>query len=127
MAFSQIMRDIAPSLGVHSLGSSINRLLAVSRRCRRILLGVALSVVLVPLGAVFGQENDRVSIDQVIVAEDGERLTILVSVLNTAGQPLLGLTGFEVAIDGKAVSVESADSVVDDESGIAALLLIDVS
>lgn len=83
--------------------------------------------MLVPLGAVFGQENDRVSIDQVIVAEDGERLTILVSVLNTAGQPLLGLTGFEVAIDGKAVSVESADSVVDDESGIAALLLIDVS
>ena len=107
--------------------SSINRLLAFCSGRRWLLVGVALTALLVPLGAVFGQEDYRISIDQVIVAEDGERLTTLVSVLDPAGQPLLGLIGFEAAIDGDAVPVESAESVVDEEAGMAALLLIDVS
>lgn len=97
------------------------------RRYRRLLLGAALAAILLPLGAVFGQEDNRISVDQVIVAEDGQGLTALVSVLDPAGQPLLGLTSFEASIDGNAVRVDSVDSVVNEGAAIAALLLMDVS
>lgn len=67
------------------------------------------------------------SIDQLVVSEDGERLTTLVSVYDATGQPVLGLSAFETSIDGSPVEPESVRPVVDQGVGIAVLLLIDVS
>ena len=74
------------------------------------------------------QGEARISIDQVIV--DGQRedsVTVLVSVLNGEAMPIPGIDGFEASVDGAAVEVQSTEPVVNNEAGVAVLMLIDVS
>ena len=98
-------------------------------RDRRAILLTALAVA---LAVCFGQiataqETTSISIDQVIVQEqDGGEITALVSAVDD-GRPILGLTGFEVFVDGRAVQLESVKPVIDAEVGVAVLVLIDVS
>ena len=73
------------------------------------------------------EESGRISIDQLFVAEDAASLTALVSVIDDAGQPVVGLTTFEASVDETPAALESVNSVVDEETGVAVLLLIDVS
>ena len=98
-------------------------------RDRRAILFAVLSL---SLAVCFGQiataqETSRISIDQVIVQEqDGGEITALVSAVGD-GRPILGLTGFEVFVDGRAVQLESVRPVIDAEAAVAVLVLIDVS
>ncbi len=98
-------------------------------RDRRAILFTALSLA---LAVCFGQiataqETTSISIDQVIVQEqDGGEITALVSAVDD-GRPILGLTGFEAFVDGRAVQLESVRPVIDAEAGVAVLVLIDVS
>ena len=77
--------------------------------------------------ALLADENERLSIDQTIVADDGASVTALVSVLDATGRPVTGLTDFQVEIEGGPVDVASVTPAVDEERGIAVLLLLDVS
>lgn len=98
-------------------------------RDRRAILFAVLSL---SLAVCFGQiataqETSRISIDQVIVQEqNGGEITALVSAVDD-GRPILGLTGFEAFVDGRAVQLESVRPVIDAEAGVAVLVLIDVS
>ena len=74
-----------------------------------------------------GEEQYRLSVDQVLVHQGGETATVLLSVLDPAGRPVPGLTRFSVAIDDQLASFESADLVPKTEAGISVLLLIDTS
>lgn len=99
----------------------------VRRTLRPLVLSLLLLPVLASINSASAQEEHRLSIDQVIVSEESEQITALVSVLDPAGQPVLGLTTFNTAIDGAAVPPESVQPVLSQEAGIAVLLLIDVS
>jgi uncharacterized protein YegL len=76
---------------------------------------------------VSAQEAVRISIDQVVVAKGGDEVTAFVSVLDEAGRPVLGLADFDLSVDGSSVPLRSAQPVVDQEAGIAVLLLLDIS
>lgn len=78
-------------------------------------------------GSVLAQEANRLSIDQVVVSQDGREATAFASVLNGDGQPIGGLTGFQASVDGTAAEPLSVQPVVSQQLGIAVLLLIDVS
>ncbi len=73
------------------------------------------------------QEGAGLAIDQVILEDGGRRLTALVSLSDASGRPVEGPPSFEAAVDGTPVTLDSVTSVVDGETGIAVLLLIDVS
>ena len=73
------------------------------------------------------QDGRRVYIDQVIVHEDGESATAIVSVIEAEGKPLLGVTRFETYVDGELARQISTETVIDDNVGVAVLLLIDTS
>ena len=98
-------------------------------RDRRAIL---LSLLALSLAVCFGQiataqETTSISIDQVIVQErNGGEITVLVSAVDD-GRPILGLTGFEAFVDGRAVQLESVRPIIDAEAGVAVLVLIDVS
>ena len=97
------------------------------RVLRPLLLSLVLVLMLASASHVSAQAEHRLAIDQVIVSEDGRSVTALISVLDPAGQPVPGLTTFDTAIDGLPVTVESVQPVISEETGIAVLLLIDVS
>ena len=80
----------------------------VRRSLRPLVLSLLLVPVLASMNAASAQEEHRLSIDQVIVSEDSKQITALVSVLDSAGQPLLGLTAFNAAIDGMIVREKPA-------------------
>ncbi|MCH7699239.1 MAG: VWA domain-containing protein [Chloroflexi bacterium] len=73
------------------------------------------------------QDGRRVSINQVIVHEDGKSATAIVSVVDAEGKPLLGVTRFETYVDGELARQISTETVIDDKVGVAVLLLIDTS
>lgn len=94
---------------------------------RRTILLTALALAVCFGQIATAQETASISIDQVIVQEqDGGEITVLVSTVDD-GRPILGLTGFEVFVDGRAVQLESVKPVIDAEVGVAVLVLIDVS
>ena len=105
------------------------RMMNTVSRWRRTFLAVALAcVILVSIGSVSNaQDGRRVSIDQVIVHGDGESATAIVSVVDAEGKPLLGLTRFETYVDGELARQISTETVIDDNVGVAVLLLIDTS
>ncbi len=75
-----------------------------------------------------GQEAGRIHVDQILVGgEDLSQLTALVSVSDDAGRPISGLTEFETSVDGVAVTPQSVATSVDEDAGVAVLLLVDVS
>jgi Mg-chelatase subunit ChlD len=76
---------------------------------------------------VSAQETAHISVDQVVISEEGDEVTAFVSLLDAAGQPILGQTDFDVFVDDSRVRLGSVQSVVDEETGIAVLLLLDIS
>ena len=98
-------------------------------RWRTTFLAIALAcVILVSIGSITSaQDGQRISIDQVIVHEDGESVTAIVSVVDATGKPLLGVTRFETYVDGELARQISTAAVVDEKVGVAVLLLIDTS
>ena len=97
------------------------------RGLRLVALCVTVVLALVGMARTFAQEEYQLSVDQVITSTDGAQLTALASVLDSASRPVVGLTSFEAAIDGEPVPLVSVEPVVNDETGVAVLLLIDVS
>ena len=87
---------------------------------------IFLAAWMAPLAAI-GQEAGRVDVDQVLLADDASRLVAMVSVIDASGRPVTGLTQFETLIDDVAVSPDSIVSAVDEDAGVAVLLLVDVS
>ena len=83
--------------------------------------------LMLPIMAL-GQEAGRIHVDQILVGgDDLSQLTALVSVNDEAGRPVPGLTEFETSIDGVAVTPQSVATSVDEDAGVAVLLLVDVS
>jgi Mg-chelatase subunit ChlD len=79
-------------------------------------------------GSAVGQEAGRVDVDQVLlVGEDSSHVIALVSVTDGDGRPVTGLTQFETLIDDVAVTPDSISSAVDENAGVAVLLLVDAS
>ena len=88
---------------------------------------IFMATSMAPTGAI-GQEAGRVDVDQVLlVGDDASQLVAMVSVIDDSGRPVTGLTQFETLIDDIAVSPDSIASAVDEDVGVAVLLLIDVS
>ncbi len=91
------------------------------------LLFAVIAVLLPAWHSADAEEGARFSIDQVIVAQDGDSITALVSVLDGTGRPVLGLTNFEASVDGTSVPLTTAGPVLNADQGIAVLLLLDIS
>ncbi len=91
------------------------------------LLFAVVAVLLPAWHAASAEEGARFSIDQVIVAQDSDSITALVSVLDATGRPVLGLTSFEASVDGASVPLTAVGPVLNADRGIAVLLLLDVS
>ncbi len=88
---------------------------------------IVAAALMLPIMA-HGQEAGRIHVDQILVGgEDLSQLTALVSVSDATGRPISGLTEFETLIDGVAVTPISIATTVDEDSGVAVLLLVDVS
>ena len=105
------------------------RIMNTLSQWRRAIFVVALAcLILVSIGSISNaQDGRRVSIDQVIVHGDGESATAIVSVVDAEGKPLLGVTRFETYVDGELARQISTETVIDDNVGVAVLLLIDTS
>ena len=100
----------------------------------RLVLVWLFAIVAVCLGAlqpsrqpVAAQESARMSIDQVVISANEDKMTVLVSVVDPTGSPVPNLAHFSVLVDGTVVPVESATPVVDKQAAIAVLLLMDIS
>src|SRR3990172_10148763 len=92
------------------------------------VVSMVAAVALGRVGGVSTQEQYRLSVDQVIVADDSESLTALVTILDAAGKPVPGLTTFHASIDGgPPVAPHSVEATLSEDVGIAVLLLVDVS
>ena len=99
---------------------------------RRLLIAAIAMFALIHLASGLGlhvqaQEGPRLSIDQVVVSDDSESITVVVSVFEDAGTPVSDLSSFGVALDGEFVEVEGVSAVVNEDIGIAVLLLMDIS
>ena len=85
------------------------------------------AALMLPVMAL-GQEAGRIHVDQILLGgEDLSQLTALVSVSDEAGRPISGITEFETLVDGVAVMPKSVATSVDENAGVAVLLLVDVS
>ena len=89
--------------------------------------GVLLAALLLMVSSVRADDVSRFSIDQVLVSDDGQRATALVSVFDGEGHPLRGLTAFRTEIDGEPADPLGVSTALDGGRGIAVLLMMDVS
>ncbi len=94
------------------------------------LLVLSLSF-LAPLGGVRSVRAQEapgpLRISQVIVSDDGKSVKSFVSLSDAFGRPLQGQFDFDAQIDGKGTHLSSVHPVIDEDAGLAVLLLIDVS
>jgi Mg-chelatase subunit ChlD len=74
-----------------------------------------------------GQDTELLSVQQVIVAEDGSSLQAVVALTGEDGRPIEGQPDFDLQVDGQRVEPGSVGSVVDESAGLSVLLLVDVS
>lgn len=98
---------------------------------RRRAIGLALAAAalggLALPGPAAAQEGATLSIDQVAVSDDGTELVALVSVLDGAGRPIPGIEDFVADVDDVVVPVAAVEAVVNQETGVAVLLVMDTS
>lgn len=108
-------------------GSLLSKTALVDRALQALLACLVVVFALVQSRLVFAQEEPSISVDQLIVSEAGDGLTVVLSVLDPAGRPVSGLATFEAFVDGTPAPADSVEPVVNEDTGIAVLLTIDVS
>lgn len=97
-------------------------------RSTALYMALAFSLVVGVSRIANAQDASGISIDQVIVPEQGGAgIIALVSAIDIDGRPIGGINEFELNVDGIGVPLGSVQAVTDEDAGIAVLILLDVS
>ena len=96
----------------------------VARAIAFAALGIVATLAFVPSSGA--QEHVRVTIDQVVLGDDGVA-TAYLSALDAAGRPVGGITEVDASVDGEASQVGAVQPIVGQGVGISVLLALDVS
>ena len=86
--------------------------------------------ILAPDSAATAQQGEGATVDVAAVDSNNyPNLTAAVNVLDARGRPLPGLaaTDFAASIDGKQATIDSVQTAVDAQAGLAVVLAVDVS
>jgi hypothetical protein len=106
---------------------SVRFRLAVAALCAIALSGLSRGELRPAPRDARAQEGYRFSIDQVVLSERQDKLTAFVSVFDPSGRSITDPRDFSALVDGTHVPIESVSAVVNQQAGVAMLLLIDRS